>query len=186
MSDNERLCDLLIKWHYRFNKSEKSHYRSATSCRIFNYSLGIPLVIITVIVASDIFGLLEKAAQMQYPWQADKNMELEASIVAILSVMAPVLAALQTFLRFPERAEQHRNAAVKFGVLKTEVERQITFPPSDKVEIEKVLNNIQEKDSQIMSESPSIGSLSLIRSGFDVKPMNRAQIVSEHLSGNQA
>ncbi len=182
MNDTNRLYELLIKWHHRSRKSEKAHYRSATSCRVFNYALGIPLVVITVVVASDIFGLLEAIAKMQYPWEADKDMQIEARVVAVLSVLAPILASLQTFLRFPERAEQHRNAAVKFGSLKRDVEMLIALPPSEKAQIEKVLSEIQEKGSQIMSESPSIGSLSLIRSGYDVKPMTHPEIIQSQVS----
>lgn len=170
---------LLIKWQHRFHKSEKAHYRSATSCRVFNYLLGIPLVIITVIVASDIFGLLEKVAQGQYPWNMGAKMGLEAELVAVLSVLAPVLAALQTFLRFPERAEQHRNAAVKFGILKKELEKQIVLPPSTIEGLEEVLTNIIERNAQALAESPSIGTFSLFRTGFDVKLITREQLVSD-------
>lgn len=180
MENKDRISDLLIKWHYRFQKSEKSHYRSATSCRVFNYSLGIPLVIITIIVASDIFGVLEGLAKNQYPWEPNENMGIEAKIIAILSVLAPVLAALQTFLRFPERAEQHRNAAVKFGVLKKEVEKQIAFPPPSNEALEKVIINIQERDSQILAESPSEGYFSILWSGLKVKPVTREIIVNNN------
>lgn len=41
------------------------------------------------------------------------------------SILSPILAGLQTFLRFPERAMQHREAAIKFGVLKTEEAKKV-------------------------------------------------------------
>ena len=139
-----------------------------------------PLVVITIIVASDVFGLIEVVAKEQYPWKVDQSMKIEARIVAIISLLAPILAALQTFLRFPERAEQHKNAAVKFGILKKEVEKKIAFPPSAKEEMEKTLNNVQEHNAQIMAESPSIGSMSLIMSGFNVKPTSREEIIQKN------
>ena len=182
MEYTQSIEGLLIKWHHRCHKSEKAHYRSATSCRVFNYSIGIPLVIITVIVASDIFGLLQKVALEQYPWNIKGSMGLEAEMVAILSVLAPVLAALQTFLRFPERAEQHRNAAVKFGILKKELEKQIVLLPSTKEELEEVLTNIIKRNADALAESPSIGTFSLFRTSFDVKPITREQLVRDKKS----
>lgn len=179
MEYTDSIEELLIKWQLSFHKSEKAHYRSATSCRVFNYSLGIPLVIITVIVAAEIFGLLEAVAQDQFPWNMKGSMGLEAILVAILSVLAPVLAALQTFLRFPERAEQHRNAAVKFGILKKGLEMQIVLPPSSKEGLEEMLTNILKRNAQALAESPSIGTFSLLRTGFDVKPITRKQLVSD-------
>ncbi|GAB6907678.1 hypothetical protein DESC_10033 [Desulfosarcina cetonica] len=162
---------LLIKWQFRFHKSEKAHYRSATACRVFNYALGIPLVIITVIVASDIFGLLEALAETQYPWKAEGNMGLEAKVVSLLSVLAPVLAALQTFLRFPERAEQHHNAAVKFGLLKKEIEMQMVLWPDSAERRKEILEEILAQHEEVIGQSPSIGTFSLFRTRFDVKPM---------------
>jgi hypothetical protein len=58
---------LLLKWQYRFRKSEHAHYRSANSCRIFNYALGIPLVLVTTVVASELFPCLRKLAPKADP-----------------------------------------------------------------------------------------------------------------------
>ena len=51
---------LLAKWRNDAEVLEKAHYWSATYSRMYNYFLGIPLVIITTFTASDIFVKLSK------------------------------------------------------------------------------------------------------------------------------
>ncbi len=82
-------------------------------------------------------------------------------MVAYFTVIAPILAGLQTFLRFPERANQHRQAAVKYGLLKRDIETYIAFPPKDEADIKKKIEEFKLKEEGILSESPSIGTLSL-------------------------
>ncbi|WDE02216.1 SLATT domain-containing protein [Thalassomonas actiniarum] len=167
MIDNIEQQNLLLDWYRRFRVNEKAHYKSATACRIFNYTLGIPLVIITTIVASDIFELFREHAEDQFPWKTG-IMGMEAYLVSILSVAAPVLAALQTFLRFPERAEKHKIAGVKFGLLKKDIEKCLMFPASED-EAKKQIEKIKEHDAQAMLEAPSLGAISLFLTRYAIK-----------------
>lgn len=177
--------DLLLKWHNRFRKSERAHYKSANSCRIFNYALGIPLVIITTIIANEYFSKIEAACRKEFESSPEElNLNALGYLVIALTMLAPVLAALQTFLRFPERAEQHRKAAVTFGLLKKDVEKLLTFPPSDPETIETVINDIQEKDLQVMREAPSIGAISLWWVNYRLKPETKGGLLSR-LSARQ-
>ncbi len=82
-------------------------------------------------------------------------------MVIVLSISAPILAALQTFLRFPERAEQHRTAAVRFGKLKRDVETLLVFPPSDVAALESKMKDLEKADTQIRQDAPSCGTLAL-------------------------
>ena len=147
---------LLAGWHSRFRKSEKAHYGSATTCRWWNYGLGIPLVIMTVFVASETFAQLEAIAG-----GVESLPEADAVFVIAIVIVTPVLAALQTFLRFPERAEKHRSAAVRFGGLKGEVEELVTLTPSD-AKLTETIRDMRERDTQIRLDAPSAGTLSLI------------------------
>lgn len=161
---------LLLIWLERFWKSEKAHYRSATFCRVFNYALGIPLVVITAITATKYFTSLEtnclsKFDQVQSSVSLSPNYPFPDLVgfdyaIIIITISAPIIAALQTFLRFPERAEQHKKAAIKFGQLKREVEKIIAFPPKED-DIKKTIEKIQEEDSRVMDSSPSVGTISL-------------------------
>ncbi len=52
------------------------------------------------------------------------------------------------------------------------------LPTSSNNDLEEMLSNIQERNAQVLSEAPSIGTFSLFRSSFDVKPITREQLIS--------
>ena len=156
----EKPKSLLEKWYNEVELLEKAHYWSATYSRMYNYFLGIPLVIITTFTASDIFVKLSKFVEANDI--LTKGMYALAWIVIPLSLLSPILAGLQTFLRFPERAMQHREAAIKFGVLKKEIELIMNCPLTEN-ELCKKQETIQLKYAGIIQESPSPGTISLWR-----------------------
>ncbi|MFN2517260.1 MAG: hypothetical protein ABR556_13715, partial [Pyrinomonadaceae bacterium] len=61
---------------------------------MLNYIVGVPAVIFSSVVGTTIFAGLEKNSP-------------KAPLVALASILAAVLAGLQTFLRLSERAAQH-------------------------------------------------------------------------------
>ncbi len=122
------------------------------------------LVLITTFIATNYFANLELIESSRFsdpPVVGDMKRPL-FMIVAFLTIAAPILAALQSFLRFPERANQHRQAAIGFGKLKKEIEKNTVFPPPDDKMKEEV-DKIQMTEASILSEAPSIGTLSLRR-----------------------
>ena len=88
--------------------------------------------------------------------------EGDLAVVIVIVLVTPVLAALQTFLRFPERAEKHRSAAVRFGDLKGEIEELIALAPSDDAKLTETIRDLRKRDTQIRLDAPSAGTLSLI------------------------
>lgn len=202
---------LLLNWWYRVRKLEKAHFRSASSCRVFNYSLGIPLVILTAIVASEVFNIFRSLAESQYPW-ADSNgvispaanmerssdtsklnlfsganvdglsktdanfpidfdasdrsifaFRFEGILVLFISLATPVIAAVQTFMRFPERAEAHRVAAGHFGQIKHDIEQLLDGMPEKATEKRSALAKIKDDIVTTIQQSPSAGTISLWR-----------------------
>lgn len=163
---------LLAKWRNDAEVLEKAHYWSATYSRMYNYCLGIPLVIITTFTASDIFVKLSKFVETNDI--LTNGMYALAWIVIPLSILSPILAGLQTFLRFPERAMQHREAAIKFGGLKNEIELIMNFLPTEN-ELCKKVETIQLKYASIIQESPSAGTISLWREEKTAKSNEAAE-----------
>ncbi len=159
---NTEINNLLLKWSTKISESGKGHYKSATSCRVFNYAIGIPLVLITTFIATQFFVKLETFANTPEPRTIQDMWSTLYIIVAFFTIVAPILAALQSFLRFPERANQHRQAAIGFGKLKKEIEKNMVFPPPDEKMKEEV-DKIQMTEASILGEAPSIGTLSLRR-----------------------
>lgn len=152
--------ELLEKWLRDTEIFEKTHYGSATYSRMYNYLLGIPLVILTTFLASEVFVKMSKFIEEKNVFV--NGMDTLAWIVLPLSILPPILAGLQTFLRFPERAMQHKEAAVKFGLLKNEIDKTVNCLPPENELCEKI-NTIQSEYASVIQESPSPGAISLGR-----------------------
>jgi hypothetical protein len=74
---------------------------------------GLPAIIFSTIVGTSVFASLN-----------NDNIPQWAKIaVGLISVVAAVLMALQTFLGFSERAEKHRTTAVRYGAVGRQIEQ---------------------------------------------------------------
>jgi len=80
---------LLEDWHHRVYAAQSAHYASADRFRTLNYVVGVPAVIFSSVVGTALFAGLEKDSPRTW-------------LVASTSILAAVLGALQTFLRFAE------------------------------------------------------------------------------------
>lgn len=180
---------LLETWRVRVRKLEKAHYRSATACRIYNYSLGIPLVVLTTIIASEVYQVFRILAEDQYPLIVSTNdvdgevlaqvssesllaLQTESFIVLVFGLAAPILAAIQTFMRFPERAEAHRTAASRFGLIKHEIEQSMIIAPDDDEGRSGLVTRIKDSMVDAMQQSPSVGVISLWRTNRRMRKEN--------------
>jgi len=87
--------ELLNKWRIRAKIFEEAHYRSATNCRIFNYCLGIPLVVFTTIIGTAMFAHFRDIVDKGL---GQKDYGGYFYFVSSLTILAPILAGLQKFL----------------------------------------------------------------------------------------
>lgn len=133
---------LLEEWLFRIRRSQKAHYEAATYFERLNFWLGIPVIVLTTIVGSSVFISL----------QNDTNAYMKF-IVGTASIVAAILAGLQTFLRFSERSEQHRMCALKYGSIRRELELKLTFPPDP---IEPYLDDLRMRIDRFNDDSPTI------------------------------
>jgi hypothetical protein len=104
--------ELLAAWARRTRTSKVSHYAMAHRLGRRAQWLGLPVMLITVLVGTSAFASI-----------ASQAVSIEAKLaVGLLSVLATVLSSLQTFFKYPERAEQHRRSAAKYGAIERELE----------------------------------------------------------------
>jgi hypothetical protein len=78
----------------------------------------------------------------------------------MVSVLAAVLASLQTFLRFGERAEKHRTAAEAWADLRRDMEEMIALHPTypeSRGDPKKYLDDVRQRFAQIAQQSPEMG-----------------------------
>ena len=93
--------ELLIGWLIHSHKARDRHEEASRRYARGQYALGIPSLIVSTVVGTSVFAALS-------------SKEIPPLWVGLLSILAAVLAALQTFLDFGGRSDKHRNAAVRY------------------------------------------------------------------------
>src|SRR4051812_36367883 len=88
---------LVLDWHRRSRELQSAHYECAKPLERYNVLFGIPVIALSTLVGTSVFASVGK--------EASKEVQI---VVGCISVLAGVLSALQTFLRFSERASKHR------------------------------------------------------------------------------
>lgn len=132
--------EVLDDWYNRVSITQRAHYLSADHFGRRKYWLGIPAVVLSTLVGTAVFASLQKQPEF---W-------LQIAI-GLASVLAAVLAGLQTFLGYTERAEKHRIAGAKYGALGRELE---ILRASDQVSNE-TIENIRKRLDVLALESPN-------------------------------
>lgn len=128
--------NLILDWEVRLNKSQVGHYAASEKYKFLHYLMGISLVVISAFVSSSLY--LQPSSQTI------------TGVIAVASIIATVLAGVQTFVRPSEKAEIHRNTAVKYGILKRKIELFRRSNPDESKrfefykEVESEWNNIAE------------------------------------------
>lgn len=114
--------------------------RSAILGRL-NYWIGVPVVIVTALAGSAI--VVNQTRGRPTPiW------------VGIITVSAAVLASLQTFFRFGERAAFSAVAGARYGRIRRRIENCLAFPPEGLAER---LAEIQKLEDDAGDQSPPLG-----------------------------
>ena len=99
----DEMLALLEKWSAKAKWYRDAHYSASVRLRRMHFGLGIPSVAFSAVVGTTVFATLQKTVSLNV-----------AVTVGCLSVLAAILAALQTFLRFGERAESHRLVSAEY------------------------------------------------------------------------
>jgi len=108
--------------------------------------LGIPVVILTTIVGTTVFSSIASSST---------NSIILLVVAGLLSVVAAVFSSLNTFLNYGELAERHRNASVKYGNLRREIEELISFA-NNKTDLESIMKDIRTRWDAVDLEAPSV------------------------------
>lgn len=137
--------ELLRKWLGHTTTIQKAHFDMVKSLQRYNLFLGIPVVVISAAVGSSVFAVLQK------------EIGIEAKVVlAIFSLLASILAALQTLLRFAERLERHRVAGVEYGILKRDIEFALAVPREDALKEQELARTILNRLNALAKDSPPL------------------------------
>ena len=138
-----RVESLLKDWRNRVYAAQSAHYRAADVFRMLNYIVGVPAVVFASLVGTAVFAGLEK----------DSTKSL---MVASASILAAVLAGLQTFLRFAERAAHHATAGDWYSAVRRDIEQTLHLPVEVRGTPKENLDRIRKEMNRVAQDSPEL------------------------------
>lgn len=122
-----------------------AYYEAARQPDGRHYWFGIRVVTLTAIVGTAVFASISKSP--------NKDIQI---LVGMLSILAAVLSALQTFLRFSARAEKYRVAGANFANIKANIEILQISPPSSPGGYARAMKDIEAAWDKVRKESPNL------------------------------
>jgi len=136
---------LLEDWHHRVYAAQSAHYASADLFHTLNYIVGVPAVIFSSVVGTALFVGLEKDSPRTW-------------LVASTSILAAILGALQTFLRFAERATHHATAADWYSAIRRDIEEILHLPVADRGTPKDCLDEVRKEMNRAAQDSPELSA----------------------------
>jgi hypothetical protein len=142
MRHRARSIEMLEKWSDRALSRQRGHARAAIVFLIIHYGIGIPLVVLTAVSGALAVG-------------ATHTVEVLPPAVAVLSVIAAILAAIQTFVGAQARAEVHRIAAAEFASIRREIEFLSALPVSTD-ELAERTDAVRVRLDEVATRAPAV------------------------------
>src|SRR4051812_47748437 len=144
---DDRAEGLLREWHNRAAAAQHAHYLLAHRLRRRNLALGVPAVVFSSVVGTSVFATLSHE-------HVGTGLRL---LVGSVSVLAAIAAALQTFLRFNERAAQHVTAADWYAAIRRDVEQLLALPATARGPVKAGLDEVRTQMNRAGQNAPEIG-----------------------------
>ena len=136
---------LLQSWRHELNILLRSHYSRSISIRRMNYILGVPVILIAMAVASYIFFTI------------NHNPNFWVKMIAgMLLLLSAIFTSLQTFLKYSEQAENHRNASARYQSLHHAVDQRLAFAPKDERALVEWCDKLRDRWDELNLEVPNV------------------------------
>ena len=137
--------EMLNRWRLNCRRSQIANYNCASRFASQNYLLGVPTVIMSAIVATSVFVSLGISVEPYIQ-----------IIVGLVSVLAAVLAALQTFLKREELASKHRSIAADYGSVKRKLDQQIAKLEAEEEVSQQTVDSIRGRMDRLSIQGPIV------------------------------
>ncbi|WP_027214266.1 SLATT domain-containing protein [Burkholderia sp. WSM2232] len=135
---------LLLKWIRRARESQMSHYDMADLLSARDRQIGWLVTVLAAFVGTAVFASLNSSGV---------SFQIRL-LVGVVSVVAAVSSALQTYLRYAERAEKHRTAGARYGAVRRRLEA--VFAGDAGVLDGHYLSAIREELDRLAQDSPNV------------------------------
>jgi hypothetical protein len=143
--DSIKVKELLSSWLRAAALNEAAQYAACKWFGRLHYYVGIPVVVFSTSVASSVFSKAEDAASSK-----------EHVVLGVISVLAAVLAGIQTFLGLSERSEKHRAAGASFADIGYEIEQCLACDLERRADAEAVLDSIRTRIGMMIEQAPAV------------------------------
>ena len=149
---------LLQEWRSRVYAAQAAYYQEAERLRHRNYQLGIPVVIVSSLVGTAVFA--DWGTEPGYKWW-----------VGSVSILAAILAGVQTFLKFGENATLHGAAADWFAAIRRDIEQLLALPRESREDAKSGLDKIRQEMNKAGQKAPELSERlwAKVASRFGVK-----------------
>ncbi|WP_045458648.1 SLATT domain-containing protein [Caballeronia cordobensis] len=135
---------LVLAWIRRARESQIRHYTMADRLTACGRRLGLAVIGITAATGTSAFLSLVATA-------VSPDVRV---VIGMTSLSAAVLASLQTFLRYSERAELHRRAGAQYGAVRRRLEAIHAADPC--VHDARALDAVRDELDHIAQNAPHL------------------------------
>jgi hypothetical protein len=135
---------LVLEWIRRARESQIRHYSMADRLTACGRRLGLAVIGITAATGTSAFLSLVATA-------VSPDVRV---VIGMTSMSAAVLASLQTFLRYGERAELHRRAGAQYGAVRRRLEAIHAADPG--VQTPCVIDAVRDELDHIAQNAPHL------------------------------
>ncbi|MEH6814519.1 MAG: SLATT domain-containing protein, partial [Motiliproteus sp.] len=154
MKDNsadakKELHEVKEQWLKRSLVSQSAHYDAGNSYERWFLTLGC-----IVVVCSAVIGGAEVLVSSEIITEIGPGNAKAAS--GVISLVIAILAGLQTFLKFSQKAEQHKVAGARYGEIRRSLEELNIVSAESIHDAEHVLHEIKKRMDSLALESPEL------------------------------
>jgi hypothetical protein len=142
------LTVLLEDWCARAGVAQHAYYAKSERLRVWNYLLGIPVVIVTAVVGTSVF------ASISHEGPVSSSTKL---FVGSITVLAAVLASIQTFTKLGEASQQHGTSGDWYAAIRRDIEQELTLPIRLRENPRKFVDRIRKEMNTAAQKSPELG-----------------------------
>jgi hypothetical protein len=160
----QQIVEVLERWLVRCRVAVSAYNQATTRTAAAGQRLGAPAAALSALVATGVFATLSH--QPALGWRIGTG---------IAAVAAAVLAALQTFLRLPDRAEQYRAAARAYGALRRRIEQARLLPPVTPQRADALLSEIRQDLRDAAVGKPNVPQHIWNRAEYKVRGTSEAR-----------
>lgn len=147
MAPNDKYKSVFEDWDRRVTRAVEAHYESAKKLQRHHYILGIVALVIVALISP----LKDLKVPADYSW-------VVSSIFYVISLVAAVFVGLQTFLKYGERSEKHKEVASCYGALRRQIEHLAFKSFESEQAFEECINNLRREWDALSKSSPAADS----------------------------